>query len=414
MSASGASAIEIEPRPYRMKNPIQNYAWGTRNQDAYIPQLLGITPEPDKPYGELWIGAHPSAPSALNINGVWIPLPKVLQHSPKAILGDRVAAKFDNRLPYLLKVLSIGEALSIQAHPTKAQAKLLHLRDPKNYPDDNYKPEIAIAITSLTALVGFRPVNEIATLMQEYQAFVDIIGTQVTDTFLGNTALSDSDKIKILYSALLKNALSDEIKLEAALAEIEQQCLTKNNRSEQDDLFLALRKQYRTDVGLFSLYLLNLVHLQPGEAVYLSTGIPHAYLKGNIVECMANSDNVVRAGLTPKFKDVPTLLDILTFEATPISIIRGDSEQTETCYTVPTDEFCLSRYQLQSDDRKIEQTAGKPHILLIIDGEITVQWGTDQAETYRRGQSVLIPSLINSYSITATKTALVFKSEIPE
>jgi mannose-6-phosphate isomerase len=140
-----------------MQNPIQNYDWGTRNKEAYIPQLLGIDAKPDTPYGELWLGAHPKAPSMVWVDGELTPLDQWISAHPIEVLGKAVARKFNGQLPFLLKVLSAGEALSIQAHPNKAQAKILHATDPLHYPDDNHKPEIAIALDSLTALVGIKP-----------------------------------------------------------------------------------------------------------------------------------------------------------------------------------------------------------------------------------------------------------------
>ncbi|HEY3342559.1 MAG TPA: mannose-6-phosphate isomerase, class I, partial [Anaerolineae bacterium] len=147
----------ISARPYLMHNQVQHYEWGTHDGDAYIPQLLGITPQAGQPYAELWMGAHPKAPSTVVVDGHDIPLDQWIAAHAQELLGHAVAARFDNGLPFLLKVLAAGEALSIQAHPNKAQARLLRASDPAHYPDDNHKPEIAIAIDSLTAVMGIKP-----------------------------------------------------------------------------------------------------------------------------------------------------------------------------------------------------------------------------------------------------------------
>ena len=158
----------VYARPYKLKNKIQNYEWGTKNNKAFIPGFLGIPAEPDVPYAELWIGAHPKAPSEIEIDGILYPLNKVIEQFPVERLGQYASEKFGNKFPYLLKVLSAARALSIQTHPNKKQAVKLHAADPVNYPDDNHKPEIAIALDSLTAIAGFRPVIDIIANLKKY------------------------------------------------------------------------------------------------------------------------------------------------------------------------------------------------------------------------------------------------------
>ena len=157
------TALKFETRPFRLLNKIQHYAWGARNEQAFIAKLLQLEVEKDKPYAELWMGTHPNAPSAVEINDQEkIPLDRFIKQFPKEVLGQKVIERFGVQLPFLFKVLSAGEALSIQAHPNKEQAAMLHQRDPEHYPDDNHKPEIAIALDQLTALVGFRPLTAVS------------------------------------------------------------------------------------------------------------------------------------------------------------------------------------------------------------------------------------------------------------
>ena len=150
------SKITFEAKLYQLKNTIQHYAWGSKNADAFIPHLLGIEVENNKPYAELWIGTHPKAPSIVVDSGNKILLNKFIELYPTEILGEATARQFNNRLPFLFKVLRAAEALSIQTHPNKIQAEELHRLDPVNYPDDNHKPEIAISIDELTCLLGLR------------------------------------------------------------------------------------------------------------------------------------------------------------------------------------------------------------------------------------------------------------------
>ena len=166
----------IQPQPYNLFNKVQNYDWGTKNEDAFIPKFLGIEAVKDLPYAELWIGAHPKAPSEIEIEGIKYPLNSVIDNFPLEVLGIRVSKKYNGKLPFLLKVLSAARALSIQLHPNKHQAEVLHAKDPKNYPDDNHKPEIAIALDSLNAIAGFRPADQIKEIFIKCPELKDFIG----------------------------------------------------------------------------------------------------------------------------------------------------------------------------------------------------------------------------------------------
>ena len=398
--------------PCLMRNKIQHYQWGSKGKDAFIPRLLCLEPENDKPYAELWIGVHPNAPSEIFIDNRWQVLPDVLRTRAVDILGNEVIAKFGPTVPFLLKVLSAAEALSIQAHPNKQQAGQLHQRDPEHYPDDNHKPEIAVAVTSLTALVGFRTIPEIQSVLSTYPPIAEFAG-ESAHAFQQLVRGDDGrDALKALYANIMNRAISQPDDLEQALHTLEQQCRRTERPSEQERLFLELRSRYGTDVGLFSLFLLSLVHLQAGEAVFLPAGVPHAYLKGDIVECMANSDNVVRAGLTPKFKDVATLVDILTFETAPIPIMRPDPARQVQHYSAPVDEFLLSRFHIGKNEKRTVSTYGKLQILLILDGSISLQ-GDDHEQRYHSGQSVLVPATTQSYHIVSHEHSTIFLVNIP-
>lgn len=402
----------FDPRPYYLKNTIQHYAWGMRGEEAFIPRLLGFNPKPDVPYAELWVGAHPKAPSIIEVNGVEEPLHKIIEKFPQQILGKKTAEKYNGKLPFLLKVLSAGEALSIQAHPNKKQAKFLHAKDPQHYPDDNHKPEIAIALDSLTALVGFKSFASIQHMLQDYPEISEFIGAEMTQVFCSAGDVEKDQQralLKDLFVRLMHRSLTHVGDLEKACSKLARRLYSENNNlKEQDLFFLELFKKYGGDVGLFSIYLLNLITLTAGEAVFLKAGVPHAYLRGNIVECMANSDNVVRAGLTPKFKDVETLVDILTYEPGPVPVISANGENA--VYATPAAEFRITRFMQQEASVNHLQNDHNMKILLLVEGEGTMKWRGEK-ERFVRGQSFLIPACLENVTIEWQTPATLFVAQ---
>ncbi len=403
----------LQSKPYRLINKIQHYAWGTKNEQAFIPKLLGLIPEPDVPYAELWMGAHPNAPSEVDLGSEKRSLTELIQTYPAEILGQRVARQFNNQLPFLFKVLSAGEALSIQAHPNKKQAVELHKRDPEHYPDDNHKPEIAIALDELTALVGFRDFSELQFVLREYPEIADFVAEPALGSFLREEKSAEAKKVKIkqmFRTLMIKSGENPEL-LEEAIARLEKRLQKKNSRTEQEQLFLELRRKYGADVGLFSIFLLNLIHLKKGQGVFLKAGIPHAYLKGNIIECMANSDNVVRAGLTPKFKDIRTLVEILTYENGAADIFTPDENSAEFTYRTPIPEFSVIRWKL-APNRNFEHAVGSVEILLIHKGRAAIITNNQRTE-FKAGDSILIPASLKKYALFGENEAEIFCAFVP-
>lgn len=393
--------IVIEARPYLLANKIQHYAWGAKDEDAFIPRFLGIEAEPDIPYAELWMGTHPNAPSDVIIDeNTAIPLGELIDQAPQGILGKSLCKKFSGKLPFLFKILSIADALSIQVHPNKEQAELLHVKDPEHYPDDNHKPEIAIALESLTALVGFKSFPEMLQTLEEYPEIADFIGTNARDS------------VKSIYSIMVEKSTEYQDMLIQCIDRLAKRLSSStNNLNEPEKLFLDLREKYTgADIGLFSIFLFNLVYLKKGQGVFLPARIPHAYLKGNIIECMANSDNVVRVGLTPKFKDAETLVNVLNYEPKPISIMEGMNESGEVEYQPPVSEFQIRWWKLDADEERNKANANKLEILLVTEGEISIGWGNEES-VFRKGQSILIPSILRDYTIKGT--AELFLVDVP-
>ena len=410
----------VESRPYLLKNPIQHYEWGTRGEAAFIPNLLGFKAENNRPYAELWMGSHPKASSEVILEDKSILLNRLIQQHPLEILGNKVTKKFSGKMPFMFKVLSAGEILSIQAHPNKAQAEWLHEKDPEHYPDSNHKPEIAIALDSLTALVGFKSFPDILQTLKRYPEMADFIGRSICNRWMSSVEPSPQkqrERVRELFSSLLNRSVSHSLELEKSVNQLnERLCRSKKLRFEEE-LFIELREKYTyPDVGLFSIFLLNLIQLKKGQGIFLKAGIPHAYLKGNIVECMANSDNVVRAGLTPKFKDVKTLIDILTYDLHPISILGEKSDLREITYETPAHEFQVSQREIESGQKILVKTGYKPEILLVMVGQIRIHWDYDSKKgvrIFKRGQSILIPALLSEYRIQPECRSEYFKVEVP-
>ncbi len=398
------------PRPYLLQNEIQHYKWGGKNEKAFIPQFIGIATEKDLPYAELWMGAHPKAPSKIQIDGEQYLLNRLIKKYPAEILGEAVARKFNNKLPFLFKVLSANEALSIQAHPNKQQAEILHARDADNYPDDNHKPEIAIALDELLALAGFQPIPALRTIFQRYPEIAAFIGEDIVAEMriVRNDSPQASEIVKRMFSSLMYKSQTNKEELLAAIENLTSRLSEKGELTDREKIFFELREIYPgADSGLFSLFLLNLIRLKKGEAVFLNAGIPHAYLKGNIIECMANSDNVVRAGLTPKFQDVATLVDILTYETTPITIQAA----ARIKYDTPVPEFAIEQIKLGVAEIETVETKGI-QFLLIVDGEVSVEWGNETAN-FQKGQAVLIPASLKRYQLKSPGNANVFMVQVP-
>jgi mannose-6-phosphate isomerase len=413
--------VSFQPRPYLLANKTQHYAWGSKGRDAFIPRLLGIAAKPGLPYAELWIGTHPKAPSEMILGDVSAPLPGVISQYPLQMLGERVSRRFSGTLPFLFKVLSVAEPLSIQAHPNKEQAQALHARDPEHYPDDNHKPELAIALDSLTALVGFKSLSDILHTLERYPELAHFIGPDTVPRLRRWRQLAcgeQRDLLRSMYSNLVRRATTRQPELVACICRLEGRLLrSEESLTEEEQLFLTLREtRPRTDVGLLSVFLLNPIHLEAGEGVFIEPGTLHAYMRGNIVECMASSDNVVRAGLTPKFQDFGTIVDILNYDMDPIPILGQDAGREPVTYQTPAAEFQVSRRRLKRDEAVLEVAGGELEILLITKGDIRISWQANSGGLeahFRRGQSLVMPASMGEFRMIPQSPAEVFRVQVP-
>jgi mannose-6-phosphate isomerase len=346
------------------------------------------------------MGTHPSNPSK-DVTTKRTLLDLVQDN--QALLSTDIRDRFGQKLPFLFKVLSIGKALSIQAHPNKKLAEQLHAKDSKNYPDDNHKPEMTIAITPFDGLCGFRPLNEISHFLSTVPALKKLVGESEAEAYQSavkgqetSDKKEDEEKnkkaLQNAFGALMKSKPEDietPSKELIASAKDEEEKFAggggpSNDGKELADLVIRLDKQFPGDIGLFVLFFLNYVRLEVGEAMFLKADDIHAYLSGDIIECMAASDNVVRAGFTPKFKDVDTLISMLTYSYAPISEQKMDpvdypyvtlnrdaysSGSAATLYDPPIDEFSVVKTDLKKKGAKatFEQIAG-PSIFICTSG----------------------------------------------
>jgi len=394
-----------------LKNTVQEYEWGSYTA---VPELLGIDSPANTPQAELWMVAHPKAPSKVKLNGEWMSLMKLIEKNPKDILGKEVAEKYSNRLPYLFKVLAAAKPLSIQAHPSLAQAKEGFIRENslgiplddhnRNYKDDNHKPECICALTFFWALNGFRKISGILALLEK-------ICPQGLKSDLNNLrGEPNSLGLKNFFQAIMTMGRAQQNQI------IADAIINSRKFMEDDQAYkwmIDLHNEYPEDIGVFSPILLNLICLKPGQAMFLPAGELHAYLDGVGIELMANSDNVLRGGLTPKHVDVPELLNVLNFEEREIDILSPEeSNECERIYSSHADEFVLSVITLKRNLTCYSPTNRSVEILLCTDGEVIItDLGNNDKLAFDKGKSIIIPSAVKRYCIEGNAT--LYKAAVP-
>lgn len=399
----------MKPTPILLENQIQYYDWGSKNDNALIPKLLNIPPVSDKPYAELWMGAHPTAPSIVSIDNHRMTLKMVIEKNPVEMLGNTCIQKFGTTLPFLFKVLSAQRPLSIQMHPTKQQANHLHMKDPDHYPDENHKPEIAIALDDFTALIGFRPLSEIQMMLNQTPEIAQLIFKSDNDST--QKSIREHD-LCFLFKTLLSSSQNEPAELQSNVAQLRQRLLRKGEKySEYEQLFLDLDVQNLTqDIGLFALFFLKILHLKAFQGIFIPPGIPHAYVYGNIIECMANSDNVIRLGLTSKFKDIPATIDVLDCNGAAM-ILEASHDGPILKYSAPVSEFVISILKLNTNKSVFHDTDHRPVIIFCIEGEYRIIWKSDSAThsmDFKRGQAVFIPAFLKQFHFNASEKTMLF------
>jgi mannose-6-phosphate isomerase len=388
----------------RLENTVRPYAWGSRTA---IPALLGVAPS-GEPQAELWMGAHPGAPSQVDRGAGPCSLDRVIAADPLRELGAAAVQRFGPALPFLFKVLAAGEPLSVQVHPDLAQARAgfaaeeaagvpLEARE-RNYKDANHKPEMLCALDDFVGLCGFRAPARTVRLLER----LGVVGLSPVLEVLRNKP--EPEALREALTWVLTLGPDTVVALVAAtrdaLLRVADEAGDPATAGMLRD-YAALADRYPADPGLLSALLMNHMVLRPGEAVYLGAGVPHAYFRGLGVELMANSDNVLRAGLTPKHIDVPELLRVVVFRASEPAVIRPQTVAAhpgEELYPVPIDEFRLSRYRLGPEDRHPVPT-DTPQILLCTEGRVTLSDTTGTRMSLASGQSCFIAA--DSPAVTA-------------
>lgn len=370
---------------WKLHNVIKNYDWGSKTA---LTQLFNIDNPNHLPQAEIWMGAHPTGTSiAVTQDGQSIKLNELIAHNPHLILGENTAKTYHG-LPYLFKILAADSALSIQVHPELSKAKKGFAQENelgiafdspmRNYKDPNHKPELIYALTSFWAMNGFRPVQQIVELFEQ----LNIDSLQNGLTKLTNAPTESG--LKSFFYFLL--TLNDDIKQQAISGLKNRLTVLKGTPF---NIIKHLIKHYPNDSGLFSPLILNVIELKPGQAMFLKAQTPHAYLKGTGLEIMANSDNVLRAGLTHKHININELIENTEFKSiSPNSLLTQPIyHKNKIDFPVPIKDFAFEI--LHSNELPTIQMIQCAEIILCIEGEVSISTKTDHFKI-KTGESVFI------------------------
>jgi mannose-6-phosphate isomerase len=399
---------------FKLQGKVQHYTWGGTD---FIPALLHLPNAESKPFAEYWMGAHDNVPAEVVLpDGSRQPLNAFIKQNAAASLGTAVHQRF-GRLPYLFKVLDVKDMLSIQVHPTKKAAesafaaenmKGTPLNAPnRNYKDDNHKPELMLALSEFWLLHGFKELQALVTILMqtpELQFLVPIFNNKNYHALYEMVMTMDQQEVDERLQPLL-----DRI-----VPLYEKGFL---DRSQEDFWAARAAKTFcepnKLDRGIFSVYLFNLVNLHPGEAIFQDAGIPHAYLEGQNMEIMANSDNVLRGGLTNKYIDVPELMHHTKFEAVTPNVLKGTAGTApgETVFPTPAADFELRQLVLKPGS-PVSLTATTAEIYFVYEGAVKASAGTDTI-SLNKGEAMLTTAGA-AFDLQAAQDSLVFRATVPQ
>ena len=398
----------------KLEGVVQHYDWGGT---SFIPRLIHRPNPENQPFAELWMGAHPKAPGVVRSGEHTFQLDELIAKAPEEILGAQTAATFGGRLPYLFKVLDVKKMLSIQVHPTKKEAekgfeKENDLGIPltarhRNYRDDNHKPEIMVALSDFWLLHGFKPVSQIQQLVSKTPEFAPLQEAIATGSLF------------MLYKHVMEMPQVEVNEVLAPLVHRLKPGFEEGIYSREHAEYWAVKtvfenpdKEIDFDRGIFSIFFFNLVQLKKGEGIFQDAGIPHAYLEGVNVELMANSDNVLRGGLTPKHIDVPELLKHTRFESVEPHILSGfPLSRTEKKYKSPVKDFELSVIQLRKGLIHEQSESHSFDILLLAEGEAQLH-ADSSSISLSQGEIGIVPAHI-PYQISGITTSTLYKATVP-
>lgn len=401
--------MPIQPSVYPLQGKVQHYAWGGYH---YIPGLCNIQKN-HQPFAEYWLGAHPAQSATVTVQQKEMPLVDFINKYKNELLGTTVANEF-GRLPYLLKVLDVRQMLSIQVHPDKKSAEKGFAEENekgialtafnRNYKDDNHKPELMVALSDFWLLHGFKP----AAALKETLSAVPYFEPLVT--------LFEKEGYKGLYAYVMTMPQADVNKMLQPVIDRIMPLYNNGELKKEEENFWAARaaetfcKGHDLDRGIFSIYFFNLVHLKKGEGIYQPAGLPHAYLEGQNIEIMANSDNVLRAGLTDKYIDIAELMQHVRFEATEPDILYNNIDEPETVYKSEATEFELSAVNTEKDEALHFETKG-PETVLVIEGTLLIK-AADEQYTLQKGEAAFIKKGAKIF-MNPTAGTVYFKVSVP-
>jgi len=395
-----------------LENKILEYAWGSR---TFISSLIGKDAPSSHPQAEMWMGAHMKAPSTVNIERKKIPLNELIKEYPVEILGKMTAEKFSNELPFLFKVLAASKPLSIQTHPDKKQAvegfnreetsKIPVDSPERNYRDKNHKPELICAITNMCLLKGFRHPIQIKEYFSPFEKILDKEGIDIIKELAAGGNLENFYKKFISLNQVTSNGLLEEI---LNISE-------ENAGSDPAYKWVGrLGQEYPHDMSVLAPLILNLINLKPGESLFLPARELHSYLDGAGLEIMANSDNVLRGGLTKKHIDNGELLRVLDFTPSDVNKIKQKKlNDFEYAYDSPAEEFLLSVIKL-TDNKKIYKSpeSRSVEIMICMNGRAELSEPPDNKLIINKGMCALIPASASEYTIKGKST--LYKAAVPE
>lgn len=403
-----------------LRGAVRTYAWGSRTA---IAEFTGNPSPTAHPEAELWFGAHPGDPAWLRTPDGERSLLDAVRADPDGQLGAAARTRFGDTLPFLVKVLAADEPLSLQAHPSAAQAVEGFAREEglgipvsspiRNYRDRSHKPEILVALDEFEALAGFRPAAHSVELMRA-------LAPGALDPFINLLAgHSDADGLRALFTTWITAPQPDLDVLVAAVIDGAIGYLRAGHKifAAEAKAVLELGERYPGDAGVLASLLLNHITLARGEAIYLPAGNLHAYLRGVGVEVMANSDNVLRGGLTPKHVDVPELLRVLDFHPVTAEVLRPGifRDGLELGYDTPAPEFAVSVLHLDGEHLGHEvdapARADGPQIVLCTEGSAVVRAKTN-AVTLERGAAAWVAADDGPIRLVADRPATLFRATV--
>ncbi len=402
--------MKVRKKLFKLKGVVKEYDWGGF---SFISDLLekDIT---NKPSAEYWLGTHPLGQSILlDVDGNEITLEAAINNNPYELIGEKVFHEFGG-LPYLLKILDVNKMLSIQVHPSKQAAEKGFQKEEaagipisapsRNYKDKNHKPEVMIALSEFWLLHGFKQPGDIELVLQNIPEFTIFL------------PLYKKEGLKALYRFFMEMPQSN---VNSVLEPVVKRALRQKNdglvsKNEPEwwiaKMFDSLSNRPEDiDRGIFSIYLMNIVHLNSGEAIFQAPGILHAYLEGQNVELMANSDNVLRGGLTTKHIDVVELLENTVFKPIIPEILKGDKFFSETIYPCPIPDFGISCIQLKEGE-EYSNNANSFEIIIVTQGALITNMPDNIV--VKRGEALAIPTA-TSYTLSAAGNCTMYKAYVP-